>query len=130
MNGDHGLQFAVSAGQLIASDLAGLGVAGSPAPASPAGAAEAEDRPSPADVLLAKPAWPPTFEAIGLAGAAGALNPPWPLTFVEPLALTEDSLAAGRFAGTQAEGVPVERAGAGEIADGQPDSSQASARID
>jgi uncharacterized protein (TIGR02391 family) len=55
VSGDHGLQFAVSAGQLIASDLAGLGVAGSPAPTGPAGAAEAEDHPpSPADELLAE----------------------------------------------------------------------------
>ena len=54
MSGDHGLQFAVSAGQLIASDLAGLGV-GSPAPTGPAGAAEAEDHPPPpADELLAE----------------------------------------------------------------------------
>lgn len=54
MSAVDGLQFAVSAGQLIASDLAGLGVAVNPAPASPAGAAEAEDHPSPADVLLAE----------------------------------------------------------------------------
>ena len=55
MSAVDGLQFAVSAGQLIASDLAGLGVDGSPAPVSPAGAVKAEDHPpSPADELLAE----------------------------------------------------------------------------
>lgn len=53
MSGDDSLQFVISAGQRIASDLAGLGTAGNPAPASPARTAEEEDRPQPADELLA-----------------------------------------------------------------------------
>jgi uncharacterized protein (TIGR02391 family) len=54
VSGDNGLQFAISMGQRIASDLAGFGVAGDPVPASPARAAEEEDRPQPLDELLAE----------------------------------------------------------------------------
>ena len=54
MNGvDGGLKFAISVGQLIASDLAGLGVTGKSVPASPAGAAQ-EERPQSGDELLAE----------------------------------------------------------------------------
>jgi uncharacterized protein (TIGR02391 family) len=50
---DDGLQLAISVGQRIGSDLAGLGVAGKPAPASLAEAADAES-PEPGDKLLAE----------------------------------------------------------------------------
>ncbi len=53
MSADDGLQLAISVGPRIASDLAGLGVAGNPAPVSPAGTAEEEDRSQPGDELLA-----------------------------------------------------------------------------
>jgi uncharacterized protein (TIGR02391 family) len=52
VNSDGDLQFAISMGQGIARDLAGLGVAGNPAPASPGRAAEEEGQPRPADELL------------------------------------------------------------------------------
>jgi uncharacterized protein (TIGR02391 family) len=52
VNGDYeGLKLAISVGQQIASDLAGLGVAGKPAPASPAEAA-AKEGPRSGDELL------------------------------------------------------------------------------
>ena len=51
---DGGLKLAISVGQRIASELAGLGVAGNPAPASPAEAAREEERPQPGDELLAE----------------------------------------------------------------------------
>ncbi len=52
MSADDGLKLAINVGHWIASDLAGLGVAGDPAPARPAGAAE-EERSQPGDELLA-----------------------------------------------------------------------------
>jgi uncharacterized protein (TIGR02391 family) len=52
VSGEDGLQLALSVGQRIASDLARLRMAVDSAPASPAGAAEEEDRPPPADELL------------------------------------------------------------------------------
>jgi uncharacterized protein (TIGR02391 family) len=51
---DGGLKLAVSVGRRIASDLAGLGVAGIPAPASPAEAAQEAERLQPGDELLAE----------------------------------------------------------------------------
>lgn len=55
MSGDDGsLKLAISVGQRIASDLAGLGVAGNPAPASPAEAAQEEERPQAGDELLSE----------------------------------------------------------------------------
>jgi uncharacterized protein (TIGR02391 family) len=50
---DDRVQFAVSIGHRIASELAGLGVAGNPAPASPVGTAKEKDRPQSGDDLLA-----------------------------------------------------------------------------
>jgi uncharacterized protein (TIGR02391 family) len=50
---DDGLQLAINVSHRIASDLAGLGVAGSPAPVSPAGTAGEEDRSQLGDELLA-----------------------------------------------------------------------------
>ena len=53
MSADDSLQVAIGVGHRIASDLAGLGVAGNPAPVSPAGTAGEEDRSQPGDELLA-----------------------------------------------------------------------------
>ena len=50
---DGGLKLVILVGQWIASDLAGLGLAGNPAPASPAEAAQREG-PQPGDELLAE----------------------------------------------------------------------------
>jgi uncharacterized protein (TIGR02391 family) len=51
---DSGLQLAISMGQRIASDLAGLGVAVNPAPASSAEAAHEAERPDHGDELFAQ----------------------------------------------------------------------------
>jgi uncharacterized protein (TIGR02391 family) len=53
VSGDDGLKLAISVGQRIAGDLAGLGVASKPAPASPAEAAYAAS-PEPSVKLLAE----------------------------------------------------------------------------
>lgn len=52
MSADHSLMLAISLGQRIASDLAGLKVTGTPAPSSPAEAAQEAECPRPDDELL------------------------------------------------------------------------------